>query len=153
MWITLTEADVLGRLSRPELTALTSAAKATSQTSEGILATAIEVVTRKVRGYVGGCSKNKLGDGNTIPDELTDAALALVRNHLFTRLPGMADLNDTIRQKETENATAELKDVARCLIAIVAPETAAPQQPAGPAIQLVSSRKRQATRTKTSGLL
>lgn len=152
-WITLTEEDVQGRLAGAELTALKSSALSTGKTAAEVLAQALADVTTQVRGYVAGCAKNKLGDGSTIPDELKSAALALVRDFLMTRLPGMKILNDEARQKETERAVQQLRDAAACRIAIVAPATEAEDQPAGPAVEVVGTRTRQATRTKLSGLL
>ena len=153
-WIALTEALVQNRLAAAELTALKSAALAGSQTSAGILADALGAVTREVRGYVGSCQRNTLGEAGTIPDELESAALALLRRHLFTRLPNMKALFDELRQKELDQAVALLRDVAACKFAIVAPTDAAPtaEQPAGTGVALVASRTRVATRETMAGL-
>lgn len=153
MWITLTEEDVQGRLAGAELTALKGAALASGKTAAEVLTQAIGDVTLQVRGYVGACARNTLGETGTIPDELRTAALALIRDFLFTRLPGLQTLNDETRQKETERAVQQLRDAAACKLAIVPPETAAESQAAGPAVQLVSSRTRVATREKMGGLL
>jgi len=151
-WITLTEEDVQRRLTAAELTALKTAAKASSQDADDILNEAIADVVKRVRGYVAACQRNTLGEGVTIPDELRGSALALVRDYLFTRLPGLKGLNDQIRQKESERALAELRDVAACKFAIVPPETEAGDQAAGAGVELADSRDREATRDKTSGL-
>lgn len=153
-WIELTEALVLNRLAAAELAALKTAAIGGAQTGAGILADALSAVTREVRGYVGSCQRNTLGEAGTIPDELESAALALVRRHLFTRLPGMKSLFDELRQKELEQAIALLRDVAACKFLLVAPVTPAPeaQQPAGVGVTLVASRTRVATRETMAGL-
>lgn len=152
-WIALTAADVQRQLSGAELTALKTAAKASSQDGDTILSEAITDVTRKVRGYVAACQRNVLGDGTTIPDELKASAIALVRDFLFTRLPGLKDLYDDARKDATKNAMAELRDVAACKFLIVQPETAAANQAGGPAVELVESRARNATRERTKGFL
>ena len=152
-WITLTTDDVQRRLAAQEYTALLNAAKQVSQDPADLVAEAIAEITGKVRGYVAACQKNTLGDGQTIPSELKASALALVRDYLFTRLPGMRSLNDDLRQKETERAVDELRDVAACKLAIVPPQTPDAEQAGGPAIKLVKSRPTIASRKDTNGLL
>lgn len=151
-WITLTAEDVQRRLASAEYSALLNAAKQVAQDPADLVAEAIAEITQQVRGYVAACEKNTLGDGQTIPDETKAAALALVRDYLFTRLPGLRSLNDELRQKETDRAVAMLRDVAACKLAIVLPQTPATQQAGGPAIQLVKSRPTVAGRDQTSGL-
>jgi phage gp36-like protein len=145
-WIALTAEDVARRLAAAELVALKTAAKSGSQDGDEILAEAIADVTTEVRGYVGACKSNTLGEGATIPDELKSAALALVRDYLFTRLPGLKALNDEARQKEVERAVAKLKDVANCKLAIVPPATEAEDQPAGASVHSITTNTRVATR-------
>lgn len=151
-WKTLTADDVQTRLTAAEFAAITTAAKQNAQTAEALVASAIESVTVEVRGYVGACKSNTLGAGDTIPDELETSALALIRRYLFTRLPGMKSLFDDIRQKECDDALQRLRDTAACRFAIVPPAEPADEQPAGPAVTLVSSRDRVATREKMGGL-
>jgi hypothetical protein len=151
-WITLTESKVEARLTKPELAALLTAARQDDQTDAGLLAAAISAVTAEVRGYVAACAKNTLGESGTIPEELESAALALIRRHLFTRLPALRNLYDAIREQETKDALERLRDTAACKFAIVPPVTAAPEQAAGPGVQVISSRTRIATREGLSGL-
>jgi len=152
-WITITADDVARRLAAAELSALKTAAKAAGQDGDEILAEAISETTVMVRGYVGGCSRNKLGPIGTIPEELKTATLAMIRDYLFGRLPGMKGLNDELRQKETDRAISMLKSAASCALAIVPPEIEAEAQPSGPAVELVGSNRRRATRSKMKGLL
>lgn len=154
-WITISADDVARRLAAAELSALKTAAKASGQDGDTILEEAINDVTTQVRGYVAACSRNVLGEAGTIPDECKGAALALVRDYLFTRLPAMKALNDELRQKETERATQQLRDVAACKLAIVAPTTPAgdDEQAAAPGITLVASRTRKVTPSTMGGLL
>lgn len=152
-WTTLSTDDIKGRLTGAEFTALTTVARSSGQSADDIIAQALDDTTRRVRGYVAACAHNTLGETGTIPDELKSAALALVREFFFTRLPGMKSLNDETRQKELERAVQELRDTAKCQFAIVPPETAAADQAAGTAITEVNSRTRVATREKLDGLM
>lgn len=140
MWITLTSSLVETRLTKPELTALLTAAKQSEQTAEGLMEEALGVVTREARGYV----PPPRGVEGTIPDELERAVLALVREYLFTRLPGMKGLYDEIRQKEAEAARISLRDAAKGLLTVVPPETPAPdaEQVQGGAPQFCANSKR-----------
>jgi hypothetical protein len=125
-WITLTAGAVKTRLTKPEMSAVLTAAKQTDQTAEDLLDAALASVTAEVRGYVSACDRNRLGEAGTIPDELETAATALIRRYLFTRLPGMQDLFDEIRQTEVKDALARLRDTAACKFAIVPPADPAP---------------------------
>lgn len=129
-----------------------NAAKQDAQTPEGMLADAIANVTTEVRGYVSANQRNTLGLDGTIPDELESSALALLRRYLFTRLPGMRSLYDAIRADETKDALERLRDTAAGKFAIVPPDTAAPDQAAGPSVQLVHNRQRIGRREDLNGL-
>lgn len=118
MWIELTEDDVLTRLAGPELTAYKSAALAVGQADP--LPEVLEGVINEVRGRVAACQANKLGDGDTIPDELKHHALAIVRYRLITRLPIQMRPE---RTQEYEDALSALDKVAECKFAIEAPAT------------------------------
>lgn len=150
MWIELTEDEVLTRLSGPEVAALKSSALADGQADPlpAIIAGAI----REVRGRVAACASNTLGEGDTIPDELKDHALAIIRYRLCTRLPKMKALLDDLRVKEYEDAMGALRDAAACKFAIEQPDAVSDERVAGPAVELVSSRERRATRQKMEGL-
>lgn len=150
-WKTVTPDDVQRQLAAPELTALTTAAKQVGQTADGILADAITDMVLKIRGYVAANRANILGDGATIPEELNATAIALVRDYLFDRLPGMKMLNDELRQKATDRAMRELRDVAEGRFLIVAPDVDAPKQAGGLSVTSKSNR-RQITRRKMRGL-
>jgi hypothetical protein len=148
-WITITEADVITKLSGPELAAMQSAALQALQVAP--LPQIITDVTKEIRGYVGGCAKNTLGTGATIPDELLGTAISRIRFELATRLP-VASLLTEDRRTANTNAIALLRDVARCDFAIIAPETPATEQASGTSTQLVSSTTRRASTSKLSGL-
>ena len=127
-WITLTEAQVLTKLSAPELAALKTAATAPGQTDP--LPEILAQVVREVRGHVAGCDRNTLGPADTIPDELLGAALNRVRYELATRLP-VASLLTEARKESNRDALTLLQRVASCQFALVQPETAG-EQPSAP---------------------
>jgi hypothetical protein len=148
-YITITEADVLTKLSGPEIAAMKTAAMQAAQTNP--LPEIIEQVVGEVRGRVAACTKNILGDGETIPQELLGAAINRIRFELATRLP-VPGLLTAARDKANDQAIAMLRDVSRCEVAIVGPEVPAEEQPAGPGVEIVSSTTRKATRAKLAGL-
>lgn len=119
MWITLTENDVLTRLSAPELKAIKTAATDLGQPSP--LPEIIGYVTREVRAYVAAFAGNKLGPEGTIPDELQLAALNRVRYELATRLPVPSLLTDA-RKDSNADAIAQLRDAAAGRMRVVQPE-------------------------------
>lgn len=148
-WVQITEALVTSKLSGPETAALKSAALATAQSDP--LAEVIAQVVAEIRGYVAGCAANTLGEGATVPSELLGAAISRIRFELATRLP-VASLLTEDRRTANANALTLLRDVAACKFAIVAPTTAAAAQAGGPAVQVVTSTTRQASRSRLSGL-
>lgn len=153
MWITLSSTDLEYYLSGPEMSALPNAAKAAGQVAADVIAEAISDSIKRVRGYVSACATNKLGEGETIPEELKSATLCLARKRIFTRLPGMKSLDDEPRQQEYKDSVELLRDVAACKFGIVPPEEAAADQAAGTAVEEVSSRTRVAKRADLNGLL
>jgi hypothetical protein len=149
-WITITDAQILGKSAGAEVEAARSAALATGQADPvpGIVAQ----IVREVRGYVAGCDKNTLGPEGTIPDELLGAALNRIRFECATRLPGGA-LLDEDRRQSNRDALAMLRDAAACRLALAQPATATTEQIAGGnAVQLVSSTPRVASRERIKGL-
>lgn len=151
-WTTLTQDDIARRLTSAEMAAVTTSATATGQTPGEILSGAIASTTREVRGYVAAYSANVLGPEGTLPDELEGAALALLRRYLYTRLPGTSRLMDEARRKETDDALAQLRDVAAGRFRIVPPASAAPEQAAAGGVTLVHHRPTIAGRNQTAGL-
>ena len=152
-WVTLTTDDVQNYISGAEYDALTSAALGDGQTAEAIVEAVISDIVQTVRGYVQGCAKNTLGEGATIPQELRGAALILVRNAIFTRLPAMEALNSQSRQDEVRSAERRLSDVAACKFVIEQPATVSDQVVATSTAKVITSPDRVATRKTLSGLL
>ncbi len=151
MWIELTEALIKERVSAGEFRAILNAAKQPEQTAEGILDSRLLSLARYVRGF---CPTGvPRGAGDTIPDKAEDVALAILRNRLFARLPGMAaQFYDEFRKSEYDNAEGWLKAWARGERYVVPPEDVAPAQSAQPKVRVISAPKRQAGRSQTSGL-
>lgn len=148
-WIIIAEADVISKLSGPELAAMKTAALQAAQTDP--LPEVIEQVTKEIRGYVAACSENVLGDGATIPDELLGFAINRIRYELATRLP-VASLLTQARTDANNQAITALRDVAACKFKVIAPTTPSADQAAGTGVELVTSSTRVATRAKLSGL-
>lgn len=119
-WITITTDDVKTRLSGPELTALQTVALSDGQSDP--LPEIVSQVVDECRGYVAACASNTLGDGETIPEKLLGAALAMIRYRLATRLPTKRLLTDE-RVDENKGAVRLLERVADCKFAIEEPET------------------------------
>ena len=64
-WRAITEADLLTRISGPELESFREAGLAQNQ--EDPIAASMTQVTGTIRGYVAACAKNTLGPEGTIP--------------------------------------------------------------------------------------
>lgn len=124
-WLALTLDRLKTRLSKPELDRIPSAARASGQSAEGVLTSAIAEVTREARGHV--AVHNRLGPAGTIPDELDNAILALVRRTIYGRLPGLEEMMDETRKSEIRDATRLLQRVAEGKFRIVPPEELGPQ--------------------------
>jgi len=148
-WIIIVEADVISKLSGPEIAAMKTAALQAAQANP--LPEVIEQVTKEIRGYVSACAENKLGDGVTIPDELLGAAINRIRYELATRLPVATLLTDA-RTRANDQALTLLRDTAACKFKVIAPTTPSAEQAPGQGVQLVSANTRQASREKLRGL-
>jgi hypothetical protein len=118
MWLSLTPALILSKLSAPELAAMRTAATGAGQTDP--LGEVLAQVTREVRGFVAACADNRLGPEDTIPDELLGAAINRARYELATRLPVASLLTDA-RTEANRDALAILRDTAACRFRIVPP--------------------------------
>lgn len=154
MWISLTSADLQQKLAADEFDAVTSASLPEGVTAADIIADELNRTVSEVRGFVAGNKTNVLGDGATIPEELLDAALAIVRFKVFTRLPGLKALLDELRVREYDEAMRKLRDVSAGRFALVQPLTPAPgsEQAAPSTIGVVSAPPRKNTKGRLSGL-
>lgn len=144
-WTTLTESDVKTRLAGAELTAFTTVALASGQTTP--LTPLITQVVDEVRGY---CAvRNTLGEGATIPSKLVTAAVDILRYRLTTRLPIKVTEE---RKAEYANAIALLRDVAAGRFAIEEPETVEDEVQQSGGSSVITARTLIATRTLQDGL-
>lgn len=148
-WITLTETNVLTKLSGPEISAMKTAALQSGQANP--LTGIISQIVKEIRGYVAACARNTLGDGETIPDELEGAAISRIRFELATRLP-VASLLTEDRKTANANALTMLRDVASCRFNVVQPAEVAEDQAPGSSAEVVTQTTRRATRAKLDGL-
>lgn len=151
MWITPTISDFKRRFSGAEYEGITTAALADGQEGDAVVESVITDVVKLIRGKVAACRNNVLGAGNTIPDELLDAALSIVRWRVLTRLPNTG-LADDPRELEYREALGLLDDVAACKFVIEQPETATEQVIASPVAEVIHSTCRQAIRERMNGL-
>lgn len=147
-WITITEDDVITKLSGPEKAAMNSAALQALQTAP--LPEIIEQVTKEIRGYVAACARNTLGDGLTIPDELLGTAVNRIRYEFATRLPVSSLLTEDSR-RANEAAITLLRDVAACSFAIVSPAAPSSEEVGSPSPQW-SARSKQFGRAQQDGI-
>ncbi|MEM9235193.1 MAG: hypothetical protein AAGB14_00340 [Verrucomicrobiota bacterium] len=124
-WVTLTESDVLARLSENEKTCY----EETGEESPADRLTGIILqVTALVRGKVASCDENlgKLGAAGTIPSECLWAAATIARGSLVASLPLEEGETDP-RSEELKKAHAILDQVAACELRIEDPSGTIPE--------------------------
>ena len=149
-WTTVTSAAVKNRLSGAEYNGVTAAALASGQTAEGVVAAQITDVVNFIRGFVP--LNVPRGEGETIPDEMVDAALAMLVYRILTRLPGLKMLLDQARKDANDAAEKLLRDMSRGVFRLVLPTTEAAAQAAGSSMQALTTTPRTATRATLGGL-
>lgn len=147
-WVTLTQDDLLAKLTAPELTAVKT--KALAEGQENPVPEELANCIQEIRGRVAACGNNTLGAGATIPHELVPAALAILRFRVLSRLP-ISTLITPAREREYNDALSLLKDVAACRFSIEQPETETTQKISGPTSPLLCARPRQFTRNDQDG--
>ena len=118
MWRVPTENDLETVLTGPEIAAVKTAALEVG--SGNPVPATLENVVDEVRGYIAGCSRNRLGAAGTLPTQLIAVAMTVVRERLLNRFPQLGLLSAE-RQTEYANAMIALRDVAKCQIAVEAP--------------------------------
>ncbi len=119
MWLAITEAHLLSRLSGTELTKLRSAALGNGQADP--VQPVIDEVSAYVRGFVG--RRYPLGEAGTIPQELLRAALALIVVELMSRVAGVVTDPKGERKSAADKAEELLQAVADGRFAVEAPVT------------------------------
>ena len=128
-WNPITASDIEPRLSDEELAALRRDYESTGKPDP--LTRIISQVVSKVRRAcaAGGAT---LGAGATIPDELLDSAVSIIRYRLCSGMPG--GLLNEDRRKEYSDAIAELVAIAKDAAGIVEPTTPATDTTVAPGI-------------------
>lgn len=146
MWRELTEADVHGVLSAPELAAYQAAAAAGGQDP---MADAIAAVVNQCRGYIGDNPSNQLAEGLTLPERVHLSALHLVRVELLTRLD--IEVSED-RRRAKADAIRFFERVADGKVAIESPTGSVEESGGTPRMETLNSRDRVADRSKLAGL-
>lgn len=154
-WTSITTAAVQKKLTAAEYASITAAQLPDGVTGTQVVEAEISNAITEVRGYVAGNAENVLGLTGTVPDELLDTTLVIIRHRVFTRLPGMKMLLDELRQQELKDAMARLRDVAAGRFRLVQPTdpAAADLQAGGGMIEVVKKTPRRVTRENMSGLI
>lgn len=149
MWREVLEDDVLTGISGPETVAYQSAALKEGQVNP--LPEIIATVTDEVRGYIAGCSNNRLEAGSTLPRAVIHHTVAIIRYRLISRLP--IRVSDE-REQEYKDARSFLRDVSACRVAIEQPSTPAPADEQGRhgGTEIARQGVRVTSRNKLSGL-
>lgn len=148
MWITITEDNIERRFTGGEFTAVREAALSDGQ--DDPLPEELASAIRRVRGSVAACTRNSVGPDGTIPDELEDALLAILRYKLLTRFPEIGLISQDRRQ-EYEDALSLLKDTARCDFAVEQPVNPVAEDTNNTPLPAISSRNRRFTRETQDG--
>jgi hypothetical protein len=147
-WIAITEAHLLKKISGPELAALRAAALKAGQADP--VPEAIDGVTKEVLGYVGApTAKNRLhADRTLIPDELLEAATAMIVMRFISRPAGLTLDPKGERKRQAEEAKELMKAVARGEFGIVQPETVTTEEIGAPAPSFGSRTRKFTDRTQ-----
>lgn len=148
-WTTIETSAVKSRLATAELNALRSLQLAEGQADP--LEEVIQRVVQEVRGYVATCPQNRLSTGQTVPSSLKDAALALIRYRLATRLPVRSLLTEE-RKEEGRDALTLLRRVADCKFVIDQPDDPEDSNVGGTAAQNLNPQKQNFSRDSLNGL-
>lgn len=122
-WRTLTESDLLTRLSGAELAGFRAAALGESQ--EDPVEYILEQVTDLVRGYIAGNRNNTLGTAGTLPAKLIGPAVDLALMEVMKRAAGIVIDPAGARAEAAKAAERLLVRVADGKFAIEEPEEAA----------------------------
>jgi len=147
-WRIITEADVLTKLSSPELEAFRSAAIAGGQADP--ITSAIDNVTDLVRGYVASNNKNTLDTStDTIPERLIPSAVDILVVDIPARAAGTQIDPDDVRYKAKVAAIKLLEQVAAGKFSIEDPVSGSESATSGATI--VNPRTPRVTRDNLGG--
>lgn len=122
-WQTISENDLLQKISGSELAAFRAAVLGNTQGDP-----VAECITNQVetaRGYIARNINNlPLNAGETVPHKLVGPVTDLIILDIMSRAAGTVIDPDNIRRKNAERATALLRDVARAMFVIEEATTA-----------------------------
>lgn len=149
-WRAITEADVLSKMSSPELEAFRATAIAGGQADP--ITTAIDQVTELVRGYVGSNSKNTVDTDNPtfIPERLISPAVDILVVDIPARAAGVQIDPEDARAKAKAQAVRLLERVADNKFSIDDPVTGNESSSGGASV--VNPRTQRVTRENLKGL-
>lgn len=136
-WITVTEDDLLAVINGKELSGYRAAALGQGQPDP--VAPTINQVIDLVRGYVGACRSNTLGEGNTIPSKLLGPACDLIVVRIMGRIMRPPDAT---RKEAADRAITLLEQVAQCKFDVESPVVAASEPSAAPSPHICAPRLR-----------
>lgn len=118
-WIALTEADVQTRMTNTELAKYKAIGLAVGQTT--LVEDILVEITDMVRGYVGGCERNTLAEGDKVPEKLKSTSLDLAVMEIMKRCGGVITDVDGQREASYDRAITLLERVSDCRFAIAEP--------------------------------
>lgn len=148
-WITLSSADLAAVTA--ELATVKSIMLPGGVTADEVIAQELESTAALVRGFKP--SSISLGPDGTIPLELKDAALAITRVKVFTRVKALNQFLTDARLTEKKDALELLKLWQAGKFAVVASAESATDQPqTASGAQLITRTTRRFTRTTLYGL-
>lgn len=150
-WITLQPGDVNEYLDLKQLDALRNHALTNGEADP--LVEIIGDVAERIRAEIRGCASNRVSTtGGEIPPSLKSAAIALIIEAVYMRLPGLALNNE--QRDAADNARKYLARIAACEVPVAAPDD--PEEPDGMQrglrVQTVTSRKTRVTSERMRGL-
>jgi len=147
-WRTITEADLLAKMSSPELEAFRAAAVADGQADP--ISAAIGQVTGLVRGYVGSSGVSMDADTDTVPQRLVPAAVDILAVDIPARAAGAQIDPEEARAKAKAQAIRLLEQVASGRFSIEDPSTG--DEAARGGASVVGQRTPRVTRDNLNGL-
>jgi hypothetical protein len=150
-WRSITEKDLLTRISAGELQSIRTRAEA--EDMGDIIAQSVTNVTEKIRGFVAGNSSNAIDAApDTIPSNLIDAAVAILVVDIYSRSGGiLVDINET-RTKASDSAERTLREAASGSFAVSKPEGTPSQDYTQAASAELASRSSPLRREEMKGL-
>lgn len=148
-WRAITDNDLFAGMNGYEVETVRERGLAEGQSDP--IAEAVAQVTMKVRQSIRSCKENRLSPDDThLPEAVIFDAVALIRNRLQTRFPGL--IEDTKpREMEYQSAERFFRNVASCAESVerYGDEEDAPAPKPGPHI---TARSRRFTREDQDGI-